>query len=94
MAIIGFKHKGLKRLYEDDDARGLPAALAPKIHRMLGALEVATMIEDMGLYPGWRLHRLKGDRVGVWSLTITGNWRLIFKFVEGDAYDLDLVDYH
>jgi len=48
----------------------------------------------MAVFPGWRLHSLRGDRRGVWSLTVTGNWRLIFRFKAGDAWDVDLVDYH
>ena len=48
----------------------------------------------MGLFPGWRLHPLKGDLKGLWSVTITGNWRVIFRFEDGDAFDVDLVDYH
>ena len=50
--------------------------------------------QEVGLFPGWRLHPLKGDLKGFWSVTITGNWRLIFRFEDGDAFDLDLVDYH
>lgn len=61
---------------------------------MLFALATATDITDMAVFPGWRLHPLSGVWSGFWSLTVTGNWRLVFRFVDGDAWDVDLVDYH
>jgi toxin HigB-1 len=61
---------------------------------MLVAIDTAASVEEIGLFPGWRLHRLKGELSDYWSLTVSGNWRLIFRFEEADAYDLDLVDYH
>jgi len=61
---------------------------------MLAAVDTATAIENVALFPGWRLHRLKGSLAGYWSLTVSGNWRLVFRFVDGDAIDVDLVDYH
>ena len=94
MAIQGIRHKGLKRLFEDDDARALPASLVGKLRDMLAAIDTASAVEEIALFPGWRLHRLKGDLAGHWSLTVTGNWRLVFRFENGDAFDLDLLDYH
>ncbi len=94
MAIRSFRHRGLKRLYEEDSPRGVPASFAPKLKDMLSAIDTAAAIEDVALFPGWRLHRLKGDLAGHWSLTVSGNWRLVFRFEDGDAMDLDLVDYH
>jgi proteic killer suppression protein len=94
MAISNFRHKGLERLFVDDDARGLPPALTSKLKRMLFALANAATVSDMALFPGWRLHPLRGERRGFWSLTVTGNWRLIFRFEDGEARDVDLVDYH
>ena len=94
MTIEGFRHKGLQRLFEDDDRRGVPGALEGKLRRLLFALDTARDVAEMGLYPGWRLHPLKGDRVGLWSVTVSGNWRLVFRFEDGDAFDVDLVDYH
>ena len=94
MAIQGIRHKGLKRLFEDGDARALPANLADKLRDMLAAIDTASAVEEIALFPGWRLHRLKGNLAGQWSLTVTGNWRLVFRFENGDAFDLDLVDYH
>ncbi len=61
---------------------------------MLFALANADKVSDMTLFPGWRLHPLKGNRRGFWSLTVTGNWRIIFRFEDGEACDVNLVDYH
>jgi toxin HigB-1 len=94
MAIRSFRHKGLERLFAEDDVWGIPPALAPKIKRMLLALANAAVISDMALFPGWRLHPLTGDLSGFWSLTVTGNWRIIFRFEDGEADDVDLMDYH
>tara|TARA_E500000318_G_scaffold95511_1_gene95350 strand:+ start:58 stop:342 length:285 start_codon:yes stop_codon:yes gene_type:complete len=94
MAIRSFRYRGLRRLYEEDDAQGVPAEMRGKLTRMLTLLDAAGAPEDMGLYPGWWLHRLKGSRTGVWSLTVTGNWRLTFRMEDAASYDIDLVDYH
>lgn len=61
---------------------------------MLLALAEAEEVGDLALFPGWRLHSLKGDLKGYWSLSVSGNWRLTFRFEDGDAYDVNLVDYH
>jgi toxin HigB-1 len=92
--IRSFKSKKLKRLFEADDAAGLPSEQAEKIADILAALDTAEQPADVALFPGWRLHPLKGEWKGVWSVTITGNWRLVFRFEDGDALDVDLVDYH
>jgi proteic killer suppression protein len=94
MAIKSIRHKGLRRLYEDGDSRGIRAAFANKLGDMLHVLDVARTIDEVETVPGWRLHPLKGDLRGYWSLTVSGNWRLVFRFVDGDAFDLDLTDYH
>ena len=94
MPIRSFRHKALKRLFEDNDMRGLPVSQAQKLLDVLAALDTAKEPSEIGLFPGWRLHPLKGDRKGFWSVTITGNWRVIFRFEKGDALDIDLVDYH
>jgi proteic killer suppression protein len=94
MAIQSFRHKGLKRLFDDDDARGIQANFISKLRDMLAAIDAASTVEEIALFPGWRLHRLKGDLAGHWSLTVSGNWRVVFRFEHGDAFDLDLVDYH
>ncbi|MHB8257132.1 MAG: type II toxin-antitoxin system RelE/ParE family toxin [Acidiferrobacterales bacterium] len=91
--IQSFRHKGLKRLYEKDIAKGLSADMVPKIERILARLDVAAGPEMMNL-PGYGLHPLKGGLKGFWSVWVTGNWRIIFRFDGGNACDVDLVDYH
>jgi proteic killer suppression protein len=93
--IIGtFRHKGLRRLYEDDDPSGLPPASVSKIRRMLTELEFATNLAQASTMPGWNLHPLHGDRRGTYALRITGNWRLTFRLQGTTVTDLDLEDYH
>ena len=92
--IESFRHKGLKRLFEGDDARALSAGSIDKLRKMLLALDSAGSVAEIGAMPGRRLHRLKGELVSMWSLTVTRNWRLVFRFEDGDAFDVDLVDYH
>jgi len=65
-----------------------------KISDILLAIDEATRLQEVGLFPGWRLHPLKGELKGFWSVTVSGNWRVIFRFEKGDAFDVDLVDYH
>ncbi|MEX1107911.1 MAG: type II toxin-antitoxin system RelE/ParE family toxin [Dongiaceae bacterium] len=91
--IRGFRHRGLKRLYESGDGRKVQVAQADKIVRILARLDQAAEPSNMNL-PGFRLHRLKGDLAGFWSVSVSGNWRVIFRFERGDAVDVDLVDYH
>ena len=91
--IRTFRHKGLQRLYEKGVAKGLSAAMVPKIERILARLDVATGPATMSL-PGYRLHPLKGERKGFWSVWVTGNWRIVFRLDRGHAMDVDLVDYH
>jgi proteic killer suppression protein len=94
MAIASIKHKGLKQLFQDGNHKGVPAEFADKLQRMLTALHFAHSIDEIDLVPGWKLHPLKGDLKGYWSLTVTRNYRLIFRFLHGEAHDLDLIDYH
>jgi toxin HigB-1 len=91
--IRRIRHRGLKRLYEDDDPRGLNRNHVEKIGRILARLDRASRPDQMDL-PGWRLHPLKGDLAGFWSVTVTANWRIIFRFEAGDATDVDYLDYH
>lgn len=86
-------HKGLRRFYENDDARGLDAGMTRKLGSILAALDAAQRIDQLG-NPGYRLHRLEGDLAGLWSIRVTGNWRLVFRFEDGEAVDVDLLDYH
>jgi len=86
-------HRGLKRLYEDDSSRGLNPDHADKIKRILARLDRSSRPEHMDL-PGWRLHPLKGDLAGFWSVTVQANWRIIFRFEDGHVTDVDYLDYH
>jgi proteic killer suppression protein len=94
--ILYFRHKGLKHLHEDGNAKGVPSAMADKLRKLLFALETAEALQQLGHFPGWGLHPPKGDRRGSWSLTVTGNWRLVFRYDEqmNTASDIDLIDYH
>ncbi len=91
--IQSFRHKGLRRLYEDDDSRGVIAEHVPKLRNILVRLDAATSREDMNL-PGFRLHSLKGEHQGFWAVTVRANWRVIFRFAAGNATDVDYLDYH
>ena len=91
--IENFGNKVLARFFEDDDRRKLPASQIDKIARILARLNEAITVQDMGL-PGYRLHPLKGELAGFWSVTVSGNWRIIFRFENGSAFDVDLIDYH
>ena len=95
MEIGSFAHKGLKRLYVDDDASKVDPASAVKLRLILGFLEAMADPEEMKAPPKWAAHQLTGDRRGVWSLTVTRNWRLTFRVDEdGVLQALDLEDYH
>lgn len=94
MPIQSFKHKGLRRLFEKDDRRRIPPEQLDRLTKMMAAIDAAVRIEDCAAFPGWRLHALSGDLSGHWAMNVSGNWRLVFRFEEGDAFDLDLVDYH
>ena len=90
---LNFKHKGLLRFFSKSDYRGIPAQYAARIERLLDRLDAASKPEDMDL-PGYRFHPLKGDRKGVYAVSVSGNWRLTFRFAGEDATDIDLEDYH
>jgi len=93
MVIRNFRHKGLKRLFEDDDRSKLPSRDVDKIRRILARLNVARQPQDMAA-PGFGLHPLKGDLKGFRAVTVRANWRVIFRFESGDACDVDYLDYH
>ena len=90
---VRIAHKELRRFYETDDARGLNAGHTAWVRRILTALQDAHSPRNMDL-PGWRLHPLKGNREGQWSVRVSGNWRIVFRFEASEAVDIDLVDYH
>ena len=91
--IRSFKHRGLKRLYEDDDRRGVRPDLAKTVQEILTVLDDALSPQELGL-PAYHLHALKGDMKGFWSVTVRANWRIVFRFEGNDAFDVELIDYH
>ena len=91
--IVGFRHRGLRRLFEKDDASGIRSDLLDKVRTILAQLNEAQTIEDMRM-TSFHLHPLKGDRKGLWSVTVRANWRIVFRLEDGDASAVDLIDYH
>lgn len=91
--IINFRHKGLERFFSKSDYRGIPAQHAARLERLLDRLDAALKPDDMSL-PGYRFHPLKGERKGTYAVSVSGNWRLTFRFAGEDATDIDLEDYH
>ncbi len=91
--IKSFRHRGLKRLYERGDRSGIRPDLQGTVERILSVLDAANVPEALDL-PRYRLHPLKGDLKGLWSVTVWANWRIIFRFEKGDAYEVELTDYH
>ena len=93
--IKSIKHKGMKRFFNSGgtDTRGTNSDDQDKLRDQLAALDAATEVSDMGV-PGWRLHPLKGTSKGRHSIEVSGNWRITFEFVSGDAYVVDYEDYH
>ena len=95
MKIRSFAHKGLKRLYEDDDAKGVPPGAVDKLRKMFAFLDAMQQAEELRALTVWRVHTLLGDRKGTWSLSVTGNRRLAFWIdAEPQICDLNLEDYH
>lgn len=96
MQIRNILHKGLRRLYEDDSARAIPAATAGKLRSMLAVLDDLENVQELQSLQAWKAHQLSGDRKGTWSLFVTRNWRLTFSLDETAQAicDLDLEDYH
>ncbi len=91
--IRSFRHRGLERFFKRSDYRSIPAQFAPRLERMLDRLDSATKPADMNL-PGYRFHLLKGNRKGEYAVSVSGNWRLTFRFEGEDAADVNLEDYH
>lgn len=83
----------MKRLFEDGERKGIRPEFLDKVENILFVLNRATTPDDMDL-PGFRLHPLKGDLRGFWAVTVRANWRIVFRFEDGAAADVDLVDYH
>ena len=91
--LRSFKHKGLARFFRSGNTAGIQAAHAKRLRLILGRLHAASDARDMDL-PGLRLHPLTGNRIGVWSVTVSGNWRVTFRFEDGDAEIVNYEDYH
>ncbi len=91
--ILSLKHKGLEAFFLNGSKAGIQAAQGPKLGAMLRRLNASSKPQDMNL-PGWRLHPLKGDLRGHWSVWVSGNWRLTFRFIGVDAELVDYQDYH
>jgi proteic killer suppression protein len=91
--IRSFRHKGLRQLFEDDNPKGVSADHVRKIRQILALLDAAETFADLD-YATFRLHPLKGNLKGFFSLTVRANWRIIFRFDNSGVSDVDLVDYH
>jgi proteic killer suppression protein len=91
--IASFRHKGLRRFFKEDDRSKLPPDMVERISVILSTLHAAQSIEGMNV-PTFRLHPLKGELKGFWAVTVRANWRIVFRFGNGKASDVDLVDYH
>jgi len=93
MNLKSFRHRGLEKFYRTGSKAGIQAKHAPKLRRILGLLDVATIAEDVNL-PGYRLHPLTGKQKGFFSVWGNGNWRIIFRFVGDDVELVNYLDYH
>lgn len=91
--IISFQHKGLRLFFETESTKGIQADHAKRLKRMLALMDRASVPADLDI-PGWRLHPLKGELAGYWSLTVSGNWRVIFRFIGRDIELVNYLDYH
>jgi proteic killer suppression protein len=91
--IRSFRHKGLREFFEAGSKRGITAELAARIARRLDVLNAAQDLSDINAH-GFNLHPLKGERQGEWSVSVSGNWRITFRFVKGEVLDINLEDYH
>lgn len=91
--ITGFRHKGLEAFYMTGTTRGIQVAHAAKLRRILALLDVATAPADLNI-PSFKLHSLKGEMQGYWSIWVNGNWRVTFRFIGVDVELVNYVDYH
>ena len=91
--IKSFAHKGLEDLFYDGSRRGIQPNHAAKLRMLIDRLDAAEQVQDMS-YPGSGLHPLKGRLTGHWAVKVSGNWRVVFSFEDGDAHDVDYMDYH
>jgi len=96
LKIRNFVHKGLKRLYAEDNPKGLPAEVVGKIRKMMAFLQDMEDADELRSIPAWKAHQMSGDRKGTWSLYVTRNWRLTFRVdaAENEILDVSYEDYH
>jgi proteic killer suppression protein len=94
MRIVSFRHKDLERFWRHNEARGIARQHEHKLRAMLTALEEAENVSELATIPGWRLHPLKGNRRGAWSIRVTRNYRLTFTIQDTIISELDFEDYH
>ena len=91
--ILTFRHKGLEAFYRTGSKHGIQAAHVSKLTRILSALDIAHTPQDL-MFPSFRTHELKGEWKGMWSVTVNGNWRVVFRFIGADIEDVNYLDYH
>ena len=94
MIIHSIKHRGLRRLIEGNETRGIRPDLVDRVRKILAVLIVAENMNHVQGLPGWRIHQLSGDRRGTWSISVSGNWRITFDVENSEIHNLDLEDYH
>jgi toxin HigB-1 len=94
MLIASIRHKGLERLWRNDETRGLPVDQIKRLRLALALLSATANLQMLVTVPGWRVHELKGDRKGTWSMSITRIWRVTFRIEGVSVYDVDLEEYH
>lgn len=93
LIIVSFAHKGLASFFMTGSIKGIPSQFAPRLERLLDRLDSAVTPKDMDL-PGYKFHELKGRRKGVYAVSVSGNWRITFKFKNDSAQEVNLEDYH
>lgn len=91
--IKSFKHKGLRKLFEEDQRKGVPADMVDSLRIRLAALDTATQVGDLQR-PSFKLHPLQGELEGFLAITVRANWRIVFRFKDGEVTDVDFLDYH
>lgn len=94
MQILSVRHKGLKRFIENDDFKGIRQDLVERVRNIVAMLVLIPDIDALRAPPGWREHRLSGDRAGQWSISVSGNWRITFEIRDDQIRHLNLEDYH
>lgn len=92
--IRSFKDKQTEKLFESSSLRRIPAEILERARRKLMSIHAAHVVDDLRVPPSNRLERLKGDREGQYSIRINDQWRICFRFQDGDAFDVEICDYH